>query len=219
MNDAFVFAGVNPKNCVLLLANGAPPDFHLFAQYLSCAHALVAVDGGANWALKHGFKPDVIIGDLDSLEDSHRGLASVRHNRCQETNDLEKALAFCLDKSWLRLVVLGALGGRLDHILTNLAAVARFDSRLEIILADETQAAFMCPVQRSVELSGLNGSFLSLFPMDTEVGPVNLSGADYSFSDMIMSPQGKLGTLNRINSDVARLYCESGRLLVMLPNR
>ena len=69
-----------------------------------------------------------MIGDMDSLSDEDRarlearGCRFVEHPRAKDETDLELALTYAVQEGAREIVILGALGGRLDHLLANLAA-------------------------------------------------------------------------------------------------
>ena len=53
-------------NKAILFANGEFPGAERFLGQIADDDFLVAVDGGLSHMTKHGLKPDLIIGDLDS---------------------------------------------------------------------------------------------------------------------------------------------------------
>ncbi len=93
------------------------------------AEPLLAADGGADHLARLGIRPRAVIGDLDSLSEATRcwlGDGVLRHRPDQERTDLDKALEYALEGLGLsELTVIGALGGRPDHDLSNLGALAR----------------------------------------------------------------------------------------------
>lgn len=90
-------------------------------RLLAEAVRVVACDGAANaYRRRFGRWPDVVVGDLDSVRLPRRapGPKVVRVDE-QETNDLEKALAYCRAQGWKRPVIVGATGRREDHTIGN----------------------------------------------------------------------------------------------------
>src|SRR5580658_598985 len=104
----------SPKD-TLILANGEKPSLNLFKKYFDQKKRLIALDGASSWLYTNGFKPDLIIGDMDSLEKHVTGpLVTISD---QESNDLEKALKYCEEAGFLKISLLGAFGLRADHFL------------------------------------------------------------------------------------------------------
>jgi thiamine pyrophosphokinase len=103
---------------------------------------VVAADGGARTALAFGLPPDVVIGDLDSLDATllrELGRASVAvetYPRDKDATDGQLAVERALAEHPSRLVLLGFLGGpRLDQLLANVLLLVRF--QLPAVLLDE----------------------------------------------------------------------------------
>lgn len=94
-----------------------PETILLLAPYVACC------DGSADEFIKRGYKPDVIIGDGDSLsEENRREYADIFHKITdQETNDQTKAVDFLLEKGMKSIVIVGATGKREDHTLGNIS--------------------------------------------------------------------------------------------------
>lgn len=99
---------------------------------MAAAKNIVLVDGGANLLYKSELRETSnirgIVGDLDSILPEVRSYYEAKgvpvvHVADQDSNDLQKGLALARQRGWLSLVVLGALGGRIDQQLANLHAL------------------------------------------------------------------------------------------------
>lgn len=157
----------------LILANGAPPSKRLFRMYRTKADCFVCADGGANSAARWGMRPDVIIGDLDSIQSATvRKFSRVRMIRIADQNstDLEKALSWTLRKGYRRVVVLGATGGRLDHLAGNLSAIGKFSVRASIRFVDGDGT--LQAVGRGLTFKARPGNIVSLIPLSRCTGIV-----------------------------------------------
>ena len=113
----------------LIVAGGARPD-PLVVAALPEIDQCIAADSGADLALAIGLRVDLLIGDLDSV--SADTLQRVRDDgadlrefpRNKDKTDLELAIDAAHDKEPDRLVIIGLAGGRLDHALANIGALA-----------------------------------------------------------------------------------------------
>ncbi|MEZ4770045.1 MAG: thiamine diphosphokinase [Caldilineales bacterium] len=91
---------------------------------------VVAADGGANWCAAWGWQPDLVIGDMDSVDVSvarrlqAHGVPFDRHPVEKDETDLELALCAAVERGAEEIVIAAALGGRIDHTLGNLALLA-----------------------------------------------------------------------------------------------
>ncbi len=118
---------------VAILANGAMIEGAQALNLFKSAHWLVCCDGAYQKALKLGREPDVVVGDGDSLsleEKSILGEKLVVISE-QETNDLTKAFMYVAKKfsgENVKIVILGAMGLREDHLLGNIFHLPDFAS-------------------------------------------------------------------------------------------
>lgn len=111
----------------VILADGDYPQ-GIAAAILTHARYVVCCDGAADGYVAHGGTPSAIVGDCDSLSASTaRRYSDIIHPSAeQETNDLTKAVAFCLARGLRSIVILGATGRREDHTLGNLSLLADY---------------------------------------------------------------------------------------------
>ena len=147
-----------------ILANGDFPKKGGAAwKLLAAAKRVVCCDGAANAYHRHFRKwPSVVIGDLDSISHPRRipdscALISVSD---QDTNDLEKAFAYCAKQDWRNPVIVGATGKREDHSLGNVFRA--LDYGCEIV----TDTGRFIPVCDRVTLKVAKGTAVSIFAPD-----------------------------------------------------
>ena len=114
---------------VLVFANGALDDSGWVAPFLARASAVLAADGGLRHLLPLGRRPDVLIGDLDSLppgvDAETMAAQTIRYPRDKDETDLELALLHAIGRySGREVLILGGFGGRVDHMLANVLPVS-----------------------------------------------------------------------------------------------
>ena len=188
-------------------ADLAPEDLNMA---LPIAPAVVCADGGARHALAHGLDPLAVIGDMDSLPpEAAAAFADRLHPVAeQDTTDLDKALG----RVEAPLVLaLGVLGGRLDHELAALHALALHPHRPCLLLGAESLCA-LCPPRLALDAPGL----VSLFPL----GPVSArsSGLRWPLDGLALDPLGRIGTSNAAAGPWS-VEPAAPRLLVILPRQ
>ena len=135
------------------------------------APVVLAADGGANALARVGLRPDAVIGDLDSIDADTRswiGEERLFHRPDQHTTDFEKALVFAFEDSKVeRLIVLGALGGRLDHTIGNISVLAREARGSDLLLISEREQVLA--TTRPIELESNPGETWSFWTFDPKV--------------------------------------------------
>lgn len=148
---------------VVLAAGDFPRKGGAAWKLLAGATRVVACDSAAD-AYRRRFRkwPTVIIGDFDSF--SRPGLfpapCSLIPVSDQDTNDLEKALAYCVERGWRDPVIVGATGKREDHALGNVFRA--LDYGCEIV----TDFGRFVPVRDRVTLAVAKGAAVSIFAPD-----------------------------------------------------
>ena len=147
---------------------------------------LIAADGGARHCLSLGLRPDVVIGDLDSLapEELKRltadGVRVLRHPVRKDETDLELAFRLAREKGAREVILLGALGGRWDMTLANIMLPARPElSSLRVSILDGSQEITLVKAGETRWFSGRKGDVLSLIPISGDAVGVTLSGLEY----------------------------------------
>jgi thiamine pyrophosphokinase len=119
----------------IILADGAFPSQKKRLQLLHDARHIVCCDGAVKKLADFGRDPEAIVGDMDSIPSDLKERFSDRlfPSSDSETNDLTKAVAFCIRQGYDELAILGATGLREDHTLGNIALLADYAPRLKSV--------------------------------------------------------------------------------------
>src|SRR5262245_27513563 len=147
-----------PMN-VVIIANAPTLDIAPYRRAIDAANCVIAAHGGAVPLRDAERLPHLVIGDMDSLDPttlevlSRRGVEVRRYPREKDETDLELALLYAAELGATTIDVLGALGGRWDHTLANVALLAlpELQGRQTRLLADR-QTLFL--VRDSAALDG-----------------------------------------------------------------
>lgn len=112
----------------IILADGDYPTHSLSLALLSKSDYVVCCDGATDAFVDKGGVPKAIVGDGDSLSQTNktRFAHCLYQVACQETNDLTKAVNFCLKQGFSDLLILGATGKREDHTLGNISLLVEY---------------------------------------------------------------------------------------------
>ncbi|MBI3005618.1 MAG: thiamine diphosphokinase [Ignavibacteriales bacterium] len=201
------------KKRALILANGRPPTKRLLTKLLNGAFFICA-DGGANTAARFGLKPDLIIGDLDSIQASTlRKFSRVPARRIADQNstDLEKALSWVVRKGFHEIVVVGAAGHRLDHSIGNLSALAKFSRKAKIAFIDDNSE--LVGVGHSYEFEAPAGTIVSLIPLSLCEGIVT-KGLKWELRNESLKLGLRESTSNVVKSSPVTILVRRGDLLL-----
>ena len=167
---------------VILAAGDFPRKGGAAWKLLAGATRVVACDSAAD-AYRRRFRkwPTVIIGDMDSVGCGPRRSETDRRSSVggavrpgphasqppvcvripdQDTNDLEKAMAYCAQQGWRAPVIVGATGKREDHSLGNVFRALAYGC--EIV----TDRGRFIPVRDKATLTVARGAAISIFAPD-----------------------------------------------------
>ena len=171
----------------LVLAGGPLRVDARLRRLASEAGIVVAADGGLRHAAALEVRPDLLVGDLDSVldEDVRRwpGLAIERHATDKDALDLELAIDAALHEGASRVWVMGAFGGRFDQTLATALIAARWAGEgLDIALLDGIHDAYPLARGRRFDASLPEGTVFSLLSV-SDRARVDVEGAAYTLAD------------------------------------
>lgn len=171
---------------------------------------LVAADGGADQILSLGRKPEVVIGDMDSISPEGRAALSPESLHPvaeQESTDFEK----CLTRIQAPLLLaLGVTGQRVDHALSVFNTLMRFPDRRALLVSEDDVVTLAPP---SIEIQLVTETRVSLFPMGRVCG--QSSGLFWPISGIDFAPGGRIGTSNRAVGPVRLTFSDPAMLLIL----
>ena len=142
---------------------------------------VVAADHGAATALAFGLKPDVVIGDLDSIDEAT--LAELRrlnvridvHPRDKDATDGQLAVELALQKHPAQLLLLGFLGGpRLDQALANVLLLVSVET--PAVLIDERNDCVLVRPEAPYTWQTEPDEVVSLLPLNSDAHGVRTHG-------------------------------------------
>ncbi|MFN8380496.1 MAG: thiamine diphosphokinase [Anaerolineales bacterium] len=202
---------------IIIFANGTLPNLEKARTLIHPDDFILCADGGTRHALALGLTPNVIVGDMDSLpanfQTSTFNGEIVLYPKDKNETDLELAIDHALTLNPSQILILAALGGRMDQTLANIALLA--NSRLstfDIRLSDSVEEIFFCRDQAKVE--GRSGDIVSLIPWQGEVTGVFTENLRWHLHHETLYPDKTRGISNEMTADVATIQIRSGLLLI-----
>ncbi len=200
----------------LIVLGGDAPGEALLRRYAADSDLLIAADSGLAAFNRAGVAPDLLVGDMDSVEPSllarYAHTPQRRLNPVKDDTDGVDALDVAIARGATQIALLGALGGRIDHALANLMLLVRAHrkgARAEIV----TESLRAQRVDGEARLLGAKGDTVSLLPLGEARG-VTLTGFFYPLQDATLGSAHPLGVSNVVVQDEAVVYVREGDLLM-----
>lgn len=205
---------------IVIFANGELPDLDKARALLRDDDFILCADGGTRHASALDLKPALVIGDLDSADSGYlqslqaEGVPIERHPRDKDETDLELAIAKAVELDPHEILVLAALGGRMDQTLANIALLtdprlATFDLRLD----DGVEEILFC--RDEAQVKGRSGDIVSLLPWDGAVAGIRTENLKWQLNGESLHPEKTRGISNEMTADTATVQIRSGLLLIL----
>ncbi|MCI8468239.1 MAG: thiamine diphosphokinase [Eggerthellaceae bacterium] len=179
---------------------------------------VIAVDGGLASLEAAGVRPDLALGDFDSLGYIPKGLRVARFSPVKDKSDMELALDRARSQHYDEVFVFGALGRRLDHTLANLQLFALFSERgLYVTAVGVDQAVAFITGPDVYEMPAAEEGTVSVFSMSDACEGVFERGMAYGLDDALLTNRTSLGLSNELTGEPVMIGVEKGTLAIFMP--
>jgi thiamine pyrophosphokinase len=182
---------------------------------------VIAADGGSRHCQDLGIIPGVLIGDMDSthpdliLAWEGLGVEVIRYPEDKDQTDLELALLHAQSEGATKIVVYGAIGGRLDMTLGNLILLAHPDLNTLVKLVYGNEEVRLLGEGELLTLPGEIGDKVSLISMNPEGAILTTKGLQYALNKQELRFGFTRGISNRLMKKQATIHLEKGLLAVI----
>lgn len=179
---------------------------------------VIAADKGLDNLKKIGIKPDVIIGDFDSLGFVPSGENIKRLPVEKDDTDVGFAVNYAFELGYKEFVIYGAIGGLLDHTVANLQLSAYISSKggKSVFVGDNV---FVTSITNdTLKISNGKGR-LSVFALSDKAEGVFLSGLKYPLENAVIENTFPIGVSNEFTDKSAKITVKNGTLLIVSQSR
>ncbi len=193
------------------------------------ALCIIAADRGLEFFMNTGIYPDMAVGDFDSLSDPGRSylqvcdtqmgrMRVVRLKPEKDDSDTQAAVDMAIRQGSGSIVIFGATGSRLDHVLANLGLLSYGAERgVSVTLADRNNRVRLIGRETVLKREEQFGNFVSFFPVGGDVPGLTLKGFKYPLDrHYLRASDSGLTVSNEITEPEARVTYESGSLLMIM---
>ncbi|WP_130836701.1 thiamine diphosphokinase [Lachnoclostridium sp. Marseille-P6806] len=196
--------GRNGK-CILMCAGAFVP----MEIDVEEADTVIAVDAGLRYLEMLGIRPDYLIGDFDSMQETQFRTVMefmeyspervIRLPVEKDDTDTIYALKFGMELGYRRFFLYGAMGARLDHTVANLQTLLYAKQHgADCYLLDERCMAFVIAEETKRFAKRLTGMF-SLFAISDRCDDVTITGMHYNLEHGTLTNAFPLGVSNEFD--------------------
>ena len=199
------------KNPLLIVANGEFPSNEIAIKQIKECNSIMACDGAANTLINRGYKPDIIIGDLDSISSENKVYHSdkIIEVKDQNQNDLRKAIDYAIIRKIKDIRIIGATGKREDHTIGNIFSLIKYHA---VNIKIFTNTGFFTIINSNKKIRSFKGQQVSIFSLDDTI-QIESRNLKYNFNKNIINHLFN-GTLNESKDDFFELKISHGELLI-----
>ena len=176
---------MNEKKNVSVILNGQMPTDDTIINQITNSDYIIAVDGSANKLFDLEIIPDVIIGDLDSLQNINNKNIELVKTPNQNKTDFRKTLEWCIEKNILNISIFGISGESEDHFLGNYYTLSDFGEKIS--WKAFTDFSVISPCVGNKKFESFKGQKVSLFCMKGS-STVNSENLEYPLQSYHLKP-------------------------------
>ena len=184
---------------------------------------VIGVDRGVEFLYKHQIFPSYIVGDFDSLPeeivDYYRYETKVpirEYNPVKDASDTEIAIRLGITLGCSELIILGATGGRLDHLWANVQTLMiPFKAGVDAVILDAQNRIRLIGGETHLRKDEAYGKYFSVFPLGEEVHEFSIRGAKYPLHEHTLTPYDSLCVSNQIEEDEVVIDFTTGTVILM----
>ncbi|HBV97944.1 MAG: hypothetical protein JL50_01465 [Peptococcaceae bacterium BICA1-7] len=204
--------------CVIL-ASGPVENYE--GIKISEGDTVIAVDGGTRHAKMLGVVPHAVIGDMDSADPGllsqykELGCRIYSYPREKDEVDTELALDYAISLRPEEIIIYGATGGRIDHMLAGIQLLVKPTAGgIRAYIKDHGHSITLAAPHLPAVIEG-RGRLFTLLPLTTSVTGVTTGGASWELSGAEFVMGKPYGVSNVCRSDRVTVAVTGGMLLVI----
>lgn len=204
-----------------IFLNGEFPTSSAFYKNLNIENRyLFCADGGAKKAIELGLIPNEVWGDFDSLDScsmkwlQNNSIKIKTFSSDKDFSDGELLINYVYNLNFNKIYVIGGLGGRIDHTLTNINLIFKYKN---LIFLNEFEELFL--VDKFYTFTFLNSKLVSFIPFSDEVEDITLEGFKYPLFKHTLKRGDSLCLSNQIIANTATIEFTKGKLLATVSHK
>ncbi len=197
----------------VVIGNGEITDYEAIKRRLRDDDTIICADGGARHTKPLGTAADIIIGDLDSCDDTGNARV-IKYPTDKDFTDGELAVRYAADNGFDELMLLGMSGSRLDHTIADIFLLTLHDNAY---FADDNNEIYL--LRDSLTISGRRAMTLSVIPLCSELKNVTSTGLKWRLDGDTLAFGSTRGISNIVTDDVCRIEADGMGLVIISTER
>ncbi len=209
---------VEKMNRCVIMGSG---DFYGLDMKVDEGDFVIAADGGFNELIKIGIRPDLVIGDFDSMggeRPQHENV--IRLPVKKNVTDMDAATVTGWGKGFREFHIYGGTGGkRFSHTFANIQLLSGIAIKGGKAFLHGEHDISTVIFNDSVEYDADMRGFISVFSLSDRAVGVNIEGLKYELKDGMLENSFALGVSNEFIGQKSRVSVENGLLLIVVEKK
>lgn len=207
------------KKCIIIPAYIEGSIRNIVSDEELASSLVICADAGFERAAAEGIVPDILVGDLDSVDEKNLivppEVKMITANWHKDETDFELAVDTAVSEGCSSVLIAGGFGGRIDHTLGNIQNMVDFYRHgVDISMKDERNYLTVLE-SGSLTLSAGRDVNLSILAHSDEA-EVSVTGVEWPLTHYHMTSDRPLGVSNFVTGEKAEITVYSGTVLVMI---
>lgn len=205
----------------VILGGGDSPSPSFVEKACDGATLVICADAGAEIARTVGIRPSVLIGDMDSVSEDTidyfktMGVEVICVSSEKDETDMQLALDYAIEKNASEIIILGGIGGRLDHTMSNIHLLARARRKnVDAKLCDEKQTVLA--VNKHIIMTAPVRTVVSILPFEEHTIVKKTEGLKYALENEELPMGMPFAVSNEMTKPQAKITIAKGLAVVFI---
>ncbi|CAK7021172.1 thiamine diphosphokinase [Tissierella carlieri] len=205
----------------LIISSGTITDYSILELVVKESDFIICADGGMNHLAKINKKPNLVMGDLDSISESalnyikDNNITVEKYSSIKDATDTALAMEYLIDKEYKEIILMGVTGTRQDHTMANIFLLNTLhDKGIKGKIIDDNNIIYL--IDNYMELQYLEDKYVSIVPIVEEGIVISLKGFFYNLDREFIKFGSTHGISNKIINEIGIIEIHKGKALVFI---
>ena len=177
---------------------------------------IIAADKGYEHLRRKCIRPDLTVGDFDSLGYTPTDTPTVCHPVEKDDTDNMLAIKEGLSRGYRYFILYGCMGGdRTEHTIANLQALSFIAAQGGMGFLVDNDTVVTAIHNSKLMFDAKESGDISVFCMGANAEGVNIKGLHYELTNATLTPEMPLGVSNRFEGRASFVAVKSGTLTIL----
>ena len=176
---------------------------------------VIAADGGYKYLQQAGIKPDIVIGDFDSLGKAPEGEKIIRLKPEKDVTHTYAAVSEGMKCGYSRFNIYGASGGRIEHTLANIQLIASLAEKNMQASIFDGSTVITAITAKTLRFDSAYNGYISIFAHSDKCTGVCLRGLKYPLENAELSNLFPLGVSNEFLGVESEIVIGNGTAIIV----